>query len=393
MFKNFSSRMEGVSGSAIREIFKLLANPEVISFAGGNPSPETFPVEEIQRITSELLTGDGARKILQYGITEGYPPLIDTVVERSKERGVQTTKDEVLIITGAQQGIDLASKILLDPGDVVLVEAPTFLGALQIFSMYQARPIPLEMDDEGIMMDDLHAKIMAHKPKMIYLIPTFQNPTGKTLGLERRKRVAELAAKYNVIVVEDDPYCELRYSGEALPAIKSFDESGNIIFLQSFSKIIAPGLRVGSAIAPRHILQKLTIGKQSTDVHASNLSQAVVQQYIAEGHLPKHIDEMKKGYRRQLDAMMRVIENAFPKDIHHTVPQGGLFVWIELPEQIDANVLFERCIGRNVAFVPGTSFYCEGGHSNTLRLNFSASSPERIEKGMNILAEEIAKIL
>ncbi|MGI6200408.1 MAG: PLP-dependent aminotransferase family protein [Christensenellales bacterium] len=388
MQAQFSQRMAGVSGSAIREIFKLLANPEVISFAGGNPAPASFPVADIEQITQRVLEQQGA-SVLQYGSTEGYPPLVQALPDWLARFGVCATAETMLVVSGAQQGIDLISKAMLDPGDVVLAESPTFLGALQIFATYQADVRPLASDEEGVLSEDLEEKIKTLRPKFVYLIPTFQNPTGKTLGLARRQRIVEIAARYNTLILEDDPYRDLRYAGQELPSMKSLDRDGNVVYLSSFSKVISPGLRCGVAVAQADILRKMVIGMQATSVHANNLGQAIVHGYLTSGKMPEHLAQIRALYKIQLDTMLGAIEAHFPREVFYTRPEGGLFVWAELPEGMDAGEILKKSSARNVAFVPGTSFFPQGGHTNTMRLNFSASTPERIERGIEILADVI----
>lgn len=388
----YAERMSTVTGSAIRELLKLLANPDMISFAGGFPAPSTFPASEVARITSDLMQNQGPA-VLQYGATEGWMPLRESAVELVKTKGVTAKVENILTLTGSSQGIELLTKVMINPGDAMLVEAPTFLGALQTFNTYQAKIVPLTMDDEGIIIEELEEKIKAHKPKLIYLIPTFQNPTGKTLPLERRKRVAELASKYQTLVIEDDPYGELRYRGEKLPAIKSFDKTGNVIMLNSFSKTVSPGLRVGMAVGEPEVLRKMVIAKQGMDTHTSNLSQAIIDRLLREGLYEPHVKENCEMYKAQMDVMLDAIAKDFPKGVKCTKPDGGLFIWAELPEQIRALDVLNKAIERNVAYIPGEHFFCDGQGKNTIRLNFSMCSPEKIKKGIGILGEIFAEVI
>ncbi len=378
----FAHRFDGITGSAIREIFKLIAQPDMISFAGGNPSPAALPDQEAARIAEQVLREDGKR-ILQYGATEGFPPFLETL-KPYVEGMLGCPVPAVLPTTGSTQGMDLLCKAMLDPGDAVLVENPSFLGNLQCMKFYQAKLVPVESDDDGLIMEALEAAMKEHHPKMLYVIPTFQNPTGKTLAADRRPQIAALAARYGVVVAEDDPYRDLRYTGEDLPSIKSFDRDGWVVFLGSFSKIISPGLRVGYMAGDADIIRKCTMGKQSTDVHTANLTQAIVDRYMREGLLPDHIRQIRKDYAVQCGAMLKELE-AFPVGVTFTRPQGGLFIWVELPEGIDAQALLQKAIARKFAFVPGTNFYALGGHKNTLRLNFSNSTPDQIHTGMTAL--------
>ncbi len=380
----FAQRMEGITGNAIREIFALLRRPEIISLAGGNPAPSSFPSETIARLTAELLEKDG-KTILQYGGTSGYEPLIESAVGHVRDVGVVCSQENVMVVSGGQQAIDLVCKSLIDPGDVVLFEKPTYLAALHILKTYQGVAVAVETDENGINVIDLEAKIRRFNPKFLYLVPTFQNPTGRTMSLERRKQVGAVTARYGLPVLEDDPYRELRYRGEALPAIKSFDQMGNVIYICSFSKVISPGLRVGVVVADPAILRKMIIGKQATDVHTNNLAQALVDAFIRQNLLKPHIASILPTYREQLKTMMDGFSH-FPDWVRHTNPEGGLFVWCTLPDGFDCDALLKKAVERNVAFVPGASFHPDGG-KNTLRLNFSMNPPERIARGMETLGK------
>ena len=384
----YASRFDGVTGSAIREIFKMIAKPGMISFAGGNPARSALPDDVCAKIAQEVLEKDG-KTILQYGATEGYAPLLESLKAYAEEQ-LGCEVPAVLPVTGSTQAMDLLCKALINPGDVILVENPTFLGNMQCMHLYEAKLVPVESDENGIILEKLEAAIQEHHPKMLYTIPTFQNPTGKTLAAERRKPIAEMAAKYGLIVAEDDPYRDLRYSGKPLPSIKSYDKEGWVVFLGSFSKIISPGLRVGFMAGDPRILRKCTVGKQSADVHTSNLTQAIVDQFLRRNLLPAHIKNICASYKEQMDAMMEEL-NTFPAGTTYTKPEGGLFIWVELPEHINVLELLEKCVERKVAYVPGTHFFCDGGHLNTLRLNFSNSTVEQIHTGMAVLREVIAE--
>ena len=384
----FAHRFDTVTGSAIREIFKVIAQPGMISFAGGNPAASALPDELVSRYCVQVLQENG-KAILQYGATEGYTPLVESLKVYLQDM-LKIDIPAVLPVTGSTQAMDLLCKAFIDPGDVILVENPSFLGNMQCMKLYQANMIPLESDDEGIIIESLEKLAKEYHPKLLYIIPTFQNPTGKTLPMERRKKVAELASKYNFIVAEDDPYRDLRYSGEPLPSIKSFDTDGHVVFMGSFSKIISPGLRVGYMVGTEEIIRKCTIGKQSSDVHTSNLTQAVVDRFLRDNVLPGHIASICASYRDQMNAMLEELES-FPAGTKWTKPQGGLFIWVELPVGLDALEILQKAIEKKVAFVPGTHFCADGGHENTLRLNFSNSSIEQIRTGMTALREIIAK--
>ncbi|MDL2217666.1 PLP-dependent aminotransferase family protein [Christensenellaceae bacterium OttesenSCG-928-M15] len=392
----FAKRMDGVSGSVIREILKLMGDPEIISFGGGNPAKESFPLDTVEEIAHEVLKQNGAN-ILQYGTTEGYAPLRESFLEYiAGPKGVKAEAKNVLTLTGSTQGLDLVSKIFLDPGDVVLVESPTFLGTLQAFATYQAKCVPVETDDEGVVIEDLEAKIKQYNPKLFYVIPTFQNPTGKTLGVERRKKIAELAAKYDLVVMEDDPYGDLRYRGTAIPPIKAFDESGHIILLNSFSKILSPGLRVGAVVANDEIIKKMTVAKQSSDTHTSNLTQAIADAFLRKGLLAPHLKSITPMYAERLDAMLNGLDKFFPASFKHTNPEGGLFVWGELPGTPDVPAMLKRATSEiKVAFIPGQYFYIDPTTmgQNTMRLNFSSATPEKITIGLERLGKLVAECI
>jgi len=386
---SFADRFDGISGSAIREIFKLLAKPGMISFAGGNPAAEALPDVECAELAREALLTDGKR-ILQYGATEGYPPFLESLqaylnrLFTSMNGSIQ--KGEILPITGSTQGMDLLCKAFLNPADVVLVESPTFLGNMQSLRLYQSRLVPVDSDENGLIPDKLEQAARLHKPKLLYTIPTFQNPTGRTLSAERRERVARLAGQYGFLVAEDDPYRDLRYEGTPLPPIKAYDRSGHVAYMGSFSKVISPGLRVGYLLASEDIIRKCVIGKQSTDLHTPSLTQAIVDLYLRKGLLEPHIQAILPGYSAKKQTMMEELSR-FPAGVSFTKPQGGLFLFVTMPEAFNATEAFAEVTELGVAYVPGTHFYPEGGHHHTLRLNFSNSTPEQITCGMGILRE------
>ena len=385
----FAGQMKDITGSAIRDIFKLLGKPGMISFAGGNPSNSALEPGVVRTLACEAIDRYGTNA-LQYGGTEGLPGLRAGIADYlSSTAGVRCTADNILPVQGSSQAFDLLLKALIDPGDVILVESPTFLGAIQAMRIYKAQLIAMPMDEGGVIIDEVEKLVQKHHPKMMYIIPTFQNPTGRTLSLPRRKALAEMAAKYGFIIAEDDPYRDLRYDGEPLPSISSFDEEGWVVYLSSFSKYIAPGLRVGAAAVPHAgLLRKMVIGKQSSDVHSPILTQAIVELYLEKGLLPEHLTRICGEYRKQLTAMLEGFA-FFPEGTQHTLPQGVLFVWAELPEGMDAMETLNKAIGQNVAFVPGTHFYPDGGHANTLRLNFSMQEADVIRAGMERLGRAI----
>ena len=384
----FAHRFDQVTGSAIREIFKIIAQPGMISFAGGNPSANALPDETVAETAAYVLKSNG-KQLLQYGATEGYPPFLESLKSYVRSQ-LNCPVDAVLPVTGSTQAMDLLCKALIDPGDTILVENPSFLGNLQCMKLYQANLVPVESDDNGLLPDDLEEKIRRYHPKMLYTIPTFQNPSGRTLSGERRKQVAVLANTYRMVVAEDDPYRDLRYRGTPLPAIKSFDEDGWVMFLGSFSKIISPGLRVGYIAGNADIIRKCTVGKQSTDVHTANLNQAIVDQFLRRNLLPEHIRKICAEYGAKMKLMLDEL-SAFPNGVRFTHPEGGLFIWAELPENIDAAALLPKAIEKKVAYVPGTHFCVDGGHLNTLRLNFSNSTEEQIVKGMRALKDMVTE--
>ena len=385
---HIAERMQGVNGSAIRELFKLLGDPEIISFGGGNPAKECFPKEDIEKITDELLR-DKSDVLLQYGATEGYLPLRKAYIEKIlPDLGLTAELENVLALTGSMQGLDLICKVVVNPGDVVLVEEPSFLGALQTFNIAQAKLVPVPLHTDGIHVDELEALVREYRPVMFYTIPTFQNPTSWVSGIEARKAIARLAAEYDMIVIEDDPYASLRFSGEKLPTIKSFDTSGNVILMSSFSKTISPGMRVALCCGNAELIRKMTIAKQSADTHSPNLNQAIIAEYLNRDLLPEHIVEISKVYAHSASVMIEAMEEYFPDWVEYEKPIGGLFIWCTLPEGWDASELFKKAVARKVAFVPGVSFFTTPGKgNNTFRLNFSAEPEERIRKGIRTLGD------
>ena len=387
----FARRFDGVNGSAIRDIFKLLGQPGMISFAGGNPAWGALDNETISGVARDVLAGPDGRAILQYGATEGWKPLREQTAKFLREEvGLDVSESEILPTTGSTQAIDLLLKALVNPGDTVLVEGPSFLGSLQAMRIYGANLVEIPMDEQGMDMAALRRAIDEYCPKMLYTIPNFQNPTGVTLAVERRREIAALAAQHGFVVVEDDPYRALRYSGEHLPTIFSFDTEGLVVYLTSFSKLISPGLRVGAAAVKNpSLMRKLVVGKQSTDLHTPTLSQAIVAEYLARGLLPAHMAKILAMYREQLSLMQWELA-ALPLKVFPT--EGGLFVWCEAEETVNALALLQTAVQNRVAFVPGTHFYARGGYLNTLRLNFSNSTPEQIVQGVKALHKSIQEV-
>ncbi len=387
-----ASQMQNISGSAIREIFHLLAKPGMISFAGGNPAASALEPEVISDLGREVLEKHGWM-LLQYGATEGFAPLRESVAAFAERAGVRTDPAKILPTQGSQQAMDLLCKALLDPGDAVLVESPTFLGALHTLRTYRADLHALETDEDGVIVDAAEEAIRRYRPKLMYVIPTFQNPTGRTLAPERREKLARLAAQYGVVLAEDDPYRDVRFSGEPLPSIKSFDPEGWVVYLGSFSKTIAPGLRVGyAAVDNEALLKKMVIGKQATDVHSPLLSQAIVDAYLRSGRMGEHLARISADYKARLQVMLDKLDE-LPASVTHTRPEGGLFVWAALPEGADALAMLKEAVAENVAYVPGTHFYFDGGRMNTMRLNFSNGKFSDVEEGMSRLNAIILKTL
>jgi len=380
----FARRMSRIQPSAIREILKVTERPEVLSFAGGLPAPEAFPVEELARAHAEVLANEGA-SALQYATTEGFLPLRTWIAGRMAQRGMQVEHEHVLVTAGSQQGIDLTAKALLDPGDTVVVENPSYLAALQAFQAYEARFAVVGSDDHGMRVDELERLLRRMRPKLIYLVPTFQNPRGTTLSLERRVRVAQLAAEHGVPVLEDDPYNELRYSGDPLPAVAALDDRAPVIHLGSFSKTLAPGLRLGWAVASEEMIRAMTLAKQSADLHTGALAQRAVARLLASFDYDAHLRRIRALYAERCRVMIESLERNLPPGSEWTHPQGGLFVWASLPAGIDCGDLLVLAARANVAFVPGAPFFARDPQHNTMRLNFSNRSPELICEGMSRL--------
>ena len=391
---NFAKRMSYIKASEIREILKVTEQDDVISFAGGLPAPELFPVNEINEITRIVLEEAGT-KALQYTTTEGYAPLREWIAERMNNRlGTAFDKDNILITHGSQQGLDLSGKVFLDEGDVVLCESPTYLAAISALKAYGCRFIEIPTDAAGMDMNALEDVLnCTENIKLIYVIPTFQNPTGRTWSLERRRKLAELSAKYNIAVVEDNPYGELRFEGEHLPSVKSFDEAGNVLCTGSFSKIFCPGVRIGWMAGDKEIVRKYVLVKQGTDLQCNTIAQMTIAEYLKRYDIDKHIAKIIEVYRKRRDIAMECMERYFPDTVKFTHPEGGLFTWIELPEGIPAREILEKCLEKKIAFVPGGSFFPNGNRENTLRINYSNMPEDRIEKGLQILGEVVTEYI
>ena len=384
----FSDRVNTLKPSAIREIFKYAADPEVISLSAGNPAPDAFPAEEIAEISVRLLQ-ENRIGCLQYSVTEGYAPLRDYLKNYMKENhNIGTENDDLIITSGAQQIMELATKSLCNEGDVVICEAPSFIGSLNSFRSYNAKLVGVPVESDGINIEILEEKLQTEKNvKFIYVIPNFQNPSGVTMSLEKRKAVYNLAEKYGVLIIEDNPYGELRYSGEYLPAIKSFDTDGIVIYAGSFSKLLAPGIRVGYIVAPSPIIAKMTVGKQASDVHTPVFSQMLVDKWMEQNDVEAHIEKIREIYRRKLNLMCDLIDTELGDFVKYVRPEGGLFVWCELPENVNMLEFVTDCIANKVAVVPGSAFMINDEETNCFRMNFSTPSDEKIVEGMKILGK------
>jgi 2-aminoadipate transaminase len=384
---NIARRVAGIRTSPVRELLSLISRPSVISFAGGLPAPELFDVDGFRAAFQRVLADESARAGLQYSMTEGNPHLRALLAQRLTRRGLPTDAEDLLVTSGSQQALSLLTTALLDPGEVVLVEAPTYLAALQCFNLAQARIEPVASDDDGLDPEALREACRRHRPRMLYLVPTFANPTGATMPLARRRAIAAIAAEQGVWVVEDDPYGELRYRGEHVPPLAGLAEGGEqVLYLGSFSKVGAPGLRLGWLRAPRPLLRTLTVVKQAADLHCSTLDQAAVAEYLRRVDLDAHISGLIGQYRRRCDAMLDALPATVPSGSTWTVPEGGMFVWVRLPGWADAADLLREALRRDVAFVPGSAFYPADPDPATLRLSFVTNTPEQIHEGMGRLA-------
>ena len=386
----YSERMSHLKASEIREILKITQNPDVISFAGGLPAPELFPVKDIERACTSVLERSGP-VALQYTTTEGYDPLRDWIAKRYNKRyGAHFDRDNVLIVHGSQQALDLTGKVFIDPGDIVLCESPTYLAAITAFRSYGAEFVEVPTDDDGMIMSELHSIIKDNKKiKMIYVVSNFQNPTGRTWSRERREELAKISAENDIVVIEDDPYGEIRFEGEEINSIQSFDRSGNVLSTGTFSKTLCPGFRIGWIIGDKSAIRKYVLTKQGADLQCNTFVQMVISEYLETNDIDEHIQKIKKVYLKRRDIAVKIMEENFPEGVTFTRPSGGLFAWVTLPENMNARDLLTGCIEKNVAFVPGGSFFPNGGHENTLRINFSNMPDDRIREGLKRLAESI----
>ena len=390
----FASRMDRMKASEIRELLKLTAKPEIISFAGGLPAPELFPVKEIAHVSHDLVLKEG-QKLLQYATTEGRPTLREKIAKRMTEKyGTPVDMNDILITTGSQQCLDFAGKLFLDPGDVVLCESPSYLGALNAFNAYQPVFKEVPTDGEGIIPEELD-KILATTPKckFIYVIPDFQNPTGICWSLERRKKFIEVINKYDLPVFEDNPYGELRYRGESFPTLKSMDTKGLVSFLGTFSKIFCPGLRLGWIAGPHTIVEKFVMIKQSADLHTSNFDQGVADAYMDSYDLDAHVKEIVELYGHRRDLILKTMEEEFPEGVEFTRPDGGLFLWVTVPEGVSARKVFDKCIEQKVAAVIGDAFYPNDKTDRSMRVNYSCMPDDKIVEGVKRMAKAIKECM
>jgi len=385
----YSKRMSKVPRSFVREILKVTDDPGMISFAGGLPNPDSFPQKEIAESSEYVLKNSGA-EALQYSTTEGYKPLRKVIADRYAADGVNINPDNILITNGSQQGLDLVGKIFLNSEDLIMVERPTYLAAIQSFGLYEPKFVSIPLLEDGVDIDVLKNTIESYNPKIFYSIPNFQNPTGISYSLEKRKLIGELLNQKDIIFVEDNPYGEIRFMGEKLPPVKCFLD--NSILLGSFSKIVSPGIRLGWIVAEDETMHHLITAKQASDLHSNFLTQMIVYRYLTGYNVEKHLEMIRNMYRMQRDCMIEMIKKYFPDDVKYTEPEGGMFLWVTLPEGKSSMELFEKALDEKVAFVPGEAFYSDNPQINTLRLNFSNSDLEKIEEGIKRLGNAIKNL-
>lgn len=407
--QRYAQRMQNVGGSLIRELLKLTQDPEIISFAGGLPAPDVFPVDAFKEATVRVLEGQG-RHALQYSASEGYWPLRQWIVDYMARYGIKAQVENVLITSGSQQALDLIGKVMINPGDLILTEQPTYLGALQAWRAYQARYTCVPVDEDGLQVDLLE-EALCGGPKFMYILPNFQNPAGVTLSLERRKFLVDIADVYGIPIIEDDPYGELRYEGEHLPPLVVLDAEklccrqdhidgegfirGNVLYVSTFSKTLAPGLRLAWMVAPADVISRCVLAKQGMDLHTSTFVQMTAYELIKDGFIDEHIELIREVYGLRRDVMLDALGRYFPEGTKWTTPHGGLFLWVTLPEEIDTLELMPKALANKVAYVPGSPFYADNALNNTFRLNFSHAQPEQIELGIKrlgqVLAEELSR--
>lgn len=382
----YSKRVPADGTDAVGAILQAAADPKIISFAGGLPAPELFPVKEMKATVDKVFEEHG-QEAMQYGAAKGVTALREVIQQHVKEKeNVDSELDNVLVTTGSEQALDLVGKAFVDPGDTVLVEQPTYLCALDVFRSYGANFASVEMDEDGMKMDALEEALKANpNTKLIYTVPNFQNPTGRTMTEERRKQLAELAEKYDVYVLEDNPYGEIRFAGQHVPAVKSFDKSGHVLYMSTFSKTLAPGFRLGWLVADEDVVNKLTVLKQSADLHTDNLAQFAVAQFFADNDVDAHVKEISDLYGKRKDLMLEGIKKYFPEGVKYTNPEGGMFLWVEVPGVDDTVELFKECLEHDVAFVPGDPFFAGKAQPGAFRLNYSNMKEDQIEVGLKRL--------
>ncbi|MDF2520983.1 MAG: PLP-dependent aminotransferase family protein [Clostridia bacterium] len=389
---NFANRMNNIKGSAIRELLKLTEEPDIISFAGGLPAPELFPLKELEEVSKRVLREEG-QAALQYSTTEGYLPLREKIAQRMSKVKVDCKAKDIIVTSGSQQGLEFSGRVFVNEGDVIICESPSYLGALNAFKAYLPKFVEISMDEDGMIMEELE-KALEQNPnaKFIYTIPDFQNPTGRTMSLERRKKLLELAYKYNIPVVEDNPYGELRFEGEILPALKSMDTKGLVIYLGTFSKTFCPGMRIGWVVASPEILSKYVVVKQGADLQCSTIAQREINRFLEMYDLDAHIANIIKVYRKRRDLMLETMEKEFPEGVTFTRPQGGLFTWVTFPAHLDAAEIMQKSIQEKVAFVPGQSFFPGEQFKNHGRFNYSNMPEDKIVEGIKRLAKVLKSL-
>jgi 2-aminoadipate transaminase len=388
----FAKRTEGVPQSFIREILKLTQSKEVISFAGGLPNPAFFPVKEVSDAAVKVLEKDG-RSVLQYSNTEGYPPLREYISEYYRQRkNLKIPVEDIMITSGSQQATALTCMVLLNKGENVVIERPAYLGAIQSISFFEPVFRPIELLEDGIDIEALEYVYSNFPVKLFYSVPNFQNPTGITYSVENRKQIGEILSKHNSVFIEDDPYFEIKFKDVDIPSIKTFCEN-NVLLNGSFSKMVAPGFRLGWVCAQKNIMEKLNIAKQAADLHSSYFAQRVMHQFLADNDIEIHLRKIRSSYAKQKDAMINAMAKYFPPEVKYTKPDGGMFLWVTLPEHLSSRVLLPLALKENVAFVPGDPFFSDGTGQNTMRLNFTNSSEERIEEGIKRLANVMKQVM
>lgn len=397
----YAHRMKSMGSSVIRELLKYAEQPGIITFAGGLPAPEVFPLKEFQQACNNVLETQGAQA-LQYSTTEGYLPLREMISRHASHYMPEVTPGNILITSGSQQALDFMGRLFINRGDYIVVESPTYLGALQAWNAYGAQYIPVRTDENGMVVDELEAALRIG-PKFIYVLPNFQNPSGVTLSLERRKQLIELADKYGVPIIEDDPYGQLRFEGENIPSIVCLDGqfrgtnggiySGNVIYLSTFSKLLSPGLRLAWVIAPEQVIRKLVMTKQAADLHTASFNQYVAYEVGKNGFLDEHVKYIRQVYKERRDVMLEMMDEMFPPEVKWTRPQGGMFLWGIMPEDIDAADVLKVALERKVAFVPGAAFHARGGGANTMRINFSYSDVSTIREGITRLGLTLKELI